>query len=373
MKTIYGPSGKPYSTRQTNIDKHISSLDPLYADEKFKLLPDLNRNRNTKELIIMLSGILPSVPEILQFDYYQAVAAVRDIGMVLGSLKRHGIEPEYSVADLAVKLNLLGEKTDLPPRDTLIHYTVWNPDGERLRTYTGTDDEKHLIESVKIAMAPLVQAIKDIRDLYFIAPDSEEFSILCEKVKENLEKMVKAIVHAKKNVSTYYFATELRLYFDPITLDGQEYLGPGAVEMPLFVFDHILWGADCDEEEYVKFRNTYLPYVLPEMRVIFKEFSGSKSLLTKISSILDKADSFDQNMLQSLKRLKELCLLLKSFRMPHKKMADESYSHEGETTRQKGSGGYQTDILAYIIKVNFERIDNFEKSLQRYITYSHEN
>lgn len=373
MKTISNPSGKPYSVRKTKIDNYISSLDPLCADEKFKLLPDLNRNRNTKELIIMLSGILPSVPEILQFDYYQAVAAVRDIGIVLGSLKRHGIEPEYSVADLGVKLKLLGEKTDLPPRDTLIHYTVWNPDGERLRTYTGTSDEKHLIESVKIAMTPLVHAIKDIRDLYFIAPASEEFSILCEKVKDNLEKMVKAIVHAKKNVSTYYFATELRMYFDPITLDDREYLGPGAVEMPLFVFDHILWGADCEEEEYVKFKNTYLPYVLPEMRVIFNEFSGSKSLLTKISSILDQAGSFDQTTLHSVKRLKELCLLLKSFRSPHKKLAEESYNHEGETNRQKGSGGYQTDILAYIMKINFERIDHFEKSMQRYITYSHEN
>src|SRR5690606_36101278 len=246
-------------------------LDPLSADNKLTLLPELNKSRDIKGLVQMLSDLVPSVAEASQSDYFQAAASIRDIGMVLGSLKRHGTEPEHMVEDLDTILRILGEKTDLPPRDTLIHYTVWNPDGDRLRTYTGTDDEKHLIESVKIAMAPLVQAIKDLRDLYFLSPSSEAFPQLCEKVRENLEKMVKAIVHAKKNVSTYYFATELRLYFDPITLGGKEYLGPGAVEMPLFVFDHLLWGADVFDDEYVQFRNTYLPYVLPEMRVIFNE------------------------------------------------------------------------------------------------------
>lgn len=293
--------------------------------------------------------------------------------MILGSIKRHNIEPETVVSDLALKLKLLGEKTDLPPRDTLLHYTVWNPDGERLRTYTGTNDEKQLIESVKIGTSPLVSAIKGLRDLYFISPESIAFGIECEQVKNSLEKMVKAIVHAKKNVSTYYFANELRLYFDPITLEKEIYLGPGAVEMPLFVFDHILWGSDCLEEEYIKFKKTYIPYILPEIRIIYNEFSGSKSLLTKISDMLDNSATFDRNTLHSIKKLRDLCLVLKSFRMPHKKMAEESYSQDGENTRQKGSGGYQTDILAYIMQLNFARIDNFEASVKRYISYSHEN
>lgn len=373
MKIISGTDLYVASSKQSNIDKHISSLDPLSFDEKSKFLPEFNRNKKTKELVLILSDILPSINEIIQYDYYQSLAAVRDIGIMLGSIKRHGIEPESTAPDLAVKLRLLGERTDLPPRDTLLHYTVWNPDGDRLRTYTGTNDEKQLIESVKIAMSPLVSAIKDLRDLRFISPESIEFGIVCEKVKINLEKMVKAIVHAKKNVSTYYFANELRLYFDPITLDKQDYLGPGAVEMPLFVFDHILWGSDCFEEEYIKFKNTYLPYILPEIRIIFDEFSGSKSLLTKISLELDNSTTFDRNTLHSIKKLRDLCLVLKSFRMPHKKMAEESYSQDGENNRQKGSGGYQTDILAYIMKLNFDRIDKLEQSIQRYISYSHEN
>lgn len=373
MKILSTPNLYIASSKQSNVDKHISYLDPLSFDEKATLIPELNRNRNSDALVAMLKEILPSVDKIIEYDYYESLAVVRDIGILIGSLKRHGIEPESIVSDLALKLKPLGEKTDLPPRDTLLHYTVWNPEGVRLRTYTGTNDEKQLIESVKIAMSPLVSAIKDLRDLHFISPDSIEFGIVCEQVKINLEKMVKAIVHAKKNVSTYYFANELRLYFDPITLEKQDYLGPGAVEMPLFVFDHILWGSDCFEEEYIKFKNTYLPYILPEIRVIFNEFSGSKSLLTKVSSMLDNATTFDRNTLHSIKKLKDLCMVLKSFRMPHKKMAEESYSQDGENNRQKGSGGYQTDILAYIMKLNFTRSDSFEASAKRYIIYSHEN
>ena len=104
------------------------------------------------------------------------------------------------------------------------------------------------------------------------------------------------------------------------------------------------------------------------MRVIFNEFSGSKSFLNKTAVLLEQTNRFDQNVMQSIKKIKELCTLLKSFRMPHKKMADESYNYE-ENNRQTGSGGYHTDILGYIIKLNLARIESFEQSVQRYISY----
>jgi hypothetical protein len=41
----------------------------------------------------------------------------------------------------------------------LLHYTIWNPSDERMRTYTGMEDEKNLIRSVQMAIPPLEAAL----------------------------------------------------------------------------------------------------------------------------------------------------------------------------------------------------------------------
>lgn len=73
MKIISTPDLYIASSKQSNVDNYIASLDPLSFDKKATLLPELNRNRNSKELVLMLSEILPSLGDISQFDYYQSL------------------------------------------------------------------------------------------------------------------------------------------------------------------------------------------------------------------------------------------------------------------------------------------------------------
>ncbi len=350
---------------QVKEDFFIGSLDPLNADQSLQLVPLLNKQKDTNTLIQTLISIMPAGIQAAKFDFSQACAAMRDIGIFLGSLKRHGTEPVAVVPELENVLNLLANITYLPPRDTLIHYVRWNPEGSRQRTYTGTEDEQQLIQSVKVANHPLLQAIMLLNDLYDIPLHASEFVATCNQVTENFEGMVQGIVNAKRNVSPKYFADELRFYFDPIILNNTEYLGPGAVEMPVFIFDHILWNCDLHDEIYIKFKEDYIPYNQPIIRDLYYKFLDNISLTTRVINTLTSGSNISETELQGAHALIKLFNTLKSFRAPHKKLADQAYEHaEKAEYRSKGSGGYEPEILHYILNHNIQAQERLKSAVQ---------
>ncbi|MHA4739889.1 monodechloroaminopyrrolnitrin synthase PrnB family protein [Dyadobacter sp. MSC1_007] len=359
----------------------IASLDPLNADGLIGQIPDLNKNKDVNSLVFSTKNLMPSWPDLQEFDYYQANAAIRDIGILLGSIKRHGVEPYTVIPDLEAKMKHLATKTSMPPRDTLLHYTVWNPAGDRKRMYTGTADEHYLIDSVVTAIDPLVCAIYLLKELHYTPLHSGDFERICDQVVGHFQKVIDGMVLARRNVSLSYFATELRLYFDPIMLDGREYLGPGAVEMPMFVFDQLLWSCDCDDVEYQIFKKTYLPYVHPEMRKIYIQYQNRDSLLGKCyKNIVKKNIDFDPSVYTSMRALRMCFQQLKSFRMPHKKVAEEAYAHTSgehhgcdhvknsisQDYRANGSGGYSPDILSNIVKLTNQKTAKLDACIAFY-------
>jgi hypothetical protein len=326
----------------------ILDLDPLSFDERIAQLHALNKSKDVKGIVQLLYKHLPMPDALDQYDYDQAIAAMRDLGFFIGILKRHGIEPVEAVPELEYVLLVLMVKTNLPPRDTLIHYTVWNPRGKRMRTYTGLEDEVCLIESVKMAYPSLMEAIAILNAMHETDLCGHDFEEKCLFVRDLMVGMVKGVVHAKKNVSPSVFANELRFYFDPIKVDyNREYIGPGAVEMPMFVFDHLLWSCDCREQAYTDFKEGYLAYNLPIIREIYRRYDFMPSLVTRVATNLQQDPS--PARLSAAKTVLELCTVLKSFRMPHKKMAEEAYAQGEDHHRDHGSGGYSVNILHQIL------------------------
>jgi monodechloroaminopyrrolnitrin synthase len=332
----------------------IVKLDPLHFDQKIKVLHTLNEKRMTREIVQLMYDLLPLPDALEQFTYEESIAAMRDLGIFIGILKRHGIEPVEVVPELEYVLLVLMVKSNLPPRDTLLHYTSWNPTDERIRTYTGSKDERSLIESVKIAMPDLLEAIVEMEKLHAVHATHPIFPMMCQNIQEKISAMVQGIVHAKRNVSPAVFANELRFYYDPIKVDyGKDYIGPGAVEMPMFVFDHLLWSCDTNDETYASFKEGYLLYNLGFINDIYWNFKGKPSLLTTVVENLKNAPS--QSLMRSAHQLQQLGNILKSFRMPHKKLAENAYAHSAEHNRNHGSGGYSTNILDHIIKLQNEK------------------
>lgn len=342
--------------------EEIQSLDPLKLDQKFPLLHQLNSQHDGRAICQLLYSILPS-PDILEgFSYEEAVAAMRDLGIFMGILKRNGIEPVEEIPELEYVLLVLMVKTDLPPRDTLSHYTLWNPGGERMRTYTGTSDERQLIESVKMAFPDLIDAILMLDSIYAKPLGDVDFVNACQMARKKMEAMVMGIVHAKRNVSPAFFANELRFYYDPIKVDyRKEYIGPGAVELPMFLFDHILWNCDLEDHEYIAFKEGYLPFNLKFVRDIYWKYKGKPSLLNVIKDNL--AFNPSEKSVRAAEAVLEFFNILKSFRMPHKKLAEQVYAHKEDHNRANGSGGYTIDILHRILFLQNQQMIALQDSL----------
>jgi hypothetical protein len=343
-------------------DQEIARLDPLRADEPLRNLPAFNAAGDTEALLALLRQLLPSPDAARAFSVEAACAAMRDLGILLGSIKRHGLEPQDAVPALRVVLPVLGTISNYPPRDTLLHYTIWNPAGERMRTYTGTEDEKNLIRSVQMAIPPLEAALHHLMQLLDPA-HSQDFPVLTKMVADNLEGLIAGVVYARRNVSTEYFARDMRLYYDPIQLNGASYLGPGAVEMPVFVFDHLLWSSDCRDGEYTAFKSGYLPYVRPVWRLLYEAYDLQPSLLTQLQGEMESGTCALPASV--LKEVVAIVTRLKSFRMPHRRLADEAYAHGNGGPRNQGSGGYAPDILVHIIQLMTAKTDAFVRALQK--------
>ncbi|WP_224994510.1 monodechloroaminopyrrolnitrin synthase PrnB family protein [Cesiribacter sp. SM1] len=354
--------------RQQKEDEYICSLDPLNADAVVKQIPAFNMDKNVEKLTSACYSLLPHPDRLESFDYYESVAAMRDLGFFLGSMKRHGVEPVEAVPELDYVLDVLGSKTNLPPRDTLLHYTSWNPVGFRRRTYTGTPDEDNLIQSVSMAMTPLIKAIFALEAMHSIRPDMPAFAACAKEAAGAFEGMIAGIVHTRKHVSVSYFAHELRLYFDPIHLHGKVYLGPGAVEMPMFVYDHLLWSSSNNDPAYVSFKETYLPYILPYLRDTYTAHCYKPSLLDIFGKFMLESELQQEEVWQAIREFRNLLNFLKSFRMPHKKIADNAYkaANGGEQQRTHGSGGYTPDILEVVLHHMKNAVADFENAVKYY-------
>src|SRR5262245_26557700 len=115
----------------------VAVLDPLHADKVCAQLPAMNGQADLTALMNALRSIVPAAEHIRRFTPLECLAAMRDLGMFLGSIKRHGVQPVLAVPEVEAALLALGTRTDLVPRDTVHHYACWNPRGARQRMYTG--------------------------------------------------------------------------------------------------------------------------------------------------------------------------------------------------------------------------------------------
>jgi len=327
----------------------VAACDPLQARALVLQLPGLNHKKDVRGIVSLLREFLPARDVYSGWGFVEAAAAMRDIGFFLGSLKRHGHEPVDVVPGLEPVLLDLARVTGLPPRETLLHVTVWNPAAaDAQRSYTGLRDEAHLLESVRISMAALEAAIALTVELTDVPLRSPAFAQGCDALAAYLQKMVESIVYAYRFISLQVFYDELRPFYEPIRVGGRSYLGPGAVEMPLFVLEHVLWGAQSDHQGYREFKETYLPYVLPAFRAIYARFAGQPALVDRALDDARAARARGDAVGAGLTALDRVFEVLLRFRAPHVKLAERAYE-VGRSGPSIGSGGYAPSMLGDLL------------------------
>ena len=347
------------------LHRNIAGRDPLAAVELMKGVPKLNERRDLEGLSALLKKLLdpqrlglgdvvralpgdgPVVAPSWEFE--DCAAAMRDVGLVLGSLRRHGVEPVEMWPQLEPWLLEVGRRTDLPPRDTLLHYTLWNP-SRAVRTYTSLAEEPRLIEAVRMAYPALESALENLVGLFSTPLESPDFEAGTDRIAVDLGRVRDAAVHTYRFVDRRVFVDSIRPYFEPIRVGGRDILGPGAVGMPLFVLDHVLWSASVTEPEYVRFKEDYLPITLPHIRRIYDRFSEEGCLIDRLQPVLRSAGwarRLSPQLRRNLQGLDRLFVLLQRFRSVHLRMAKQAYREPpaGERVFHKGSGGYAPEML----------------------------
>ncbi|MFI8827895.1 monodechloroaminopyrrolnitrin synthase PrnB family protein [Streptomyces sp. NPDC053431] len=328
----------------------IRSADPLGADAVLAALPAMNAEADTAALTVALRALVPDVDRAAEWSVVAALAAMRDLGILLGSLKRHGVQPVAAVPEVLPVLELLGRRTDMVPRDTVHHYTTWNPPGPRRRTYTGHAMEAHLQEAVRMAFPGLVAALDACARVARLEPYDPGFALALDRTAHHVQAVVDAIDLTVAHVTPEYFARTLRPYFEEIDVDGRSYLGPAASQVPLWLVDLTLWQCDRSDPAYDLFLADSLPYALPSWRAFHARHRGGVSAVSKVSAAIswEGADRLPPELAASARSLARVLRILKSFRARHFTLARKSY---GEELRryEEGSGGAPVALLRTIL------------------------
>ncbi|MCX5228770.1 monodechloroaminopyrrolnitrin synthase PrnB family protein [Streptomyces sp. NBC_00233] len=333
----------------------IRAADPLGADGLLAAVPAMNADADVAALTVALRALVPDIDRAAQWSVGHALAAMRDLGILLGSLKRHGVQPLAAVPEALPVLELLGCRTDMVPRDTVHHYTTWNPTGPRRRSYTGHPTEARLQDAVRMVFPGLVAAVDDCGRVARLEPYDPGFATALDRVARHVRAMVDSIDLTVAQVSPEYFAVTLRPYFEEVEVDGRDYLGPAAAQVPLWLVDLTLWQCDRSDPAYEDFLAESVPYALPAWRAFHTRHQGGVSAVSKLSAAVswEGADRLPPSLTASAEALGRVLRLLKTFRARHLGIARKAYSEETRLY-EEGSGGAPVALLRSILDLTRE-------------------
>jgi monodechloroaminopyrrolnitrin synthase len=343
---------------------HISPLDPLCADTKLAQLPDWNEARDVNAMAGALADLAPSEAQAGALGPFEACAALRDLGMLLGSLKRHGVEPAEAVPSAIPALLILGRICGMVPRDTVYHYGPWNPTGVRQRRFTRDSNEDGLIHCVRAAAPGVEACIQALVEARASEPDSPLFADGCRHAARSVMTMVDSINFARMKVDVVFFARVLRPYFEAVAIGDKSYMGPAAAHLPLSLVDHLTWGSDCADATYRLFQEDSTHYTVPRWRALSSEVASAPSLVTRVIEALNASTAADVAVTRGAIAVYAILRVLLAFRGRHKVMADKAYEPQVRLY-PVGSGGFSTDVVARILEVTRSRSRELKQAVKR--------
>lgn len=332
----------------------IRNLDPLQVDAELDKVRRMNRSGDVPSLVKLLQHVTKQIIGTDIETPEAALAAMRDVGIVLGSLKRHGVQPVAAVPEVERPLLYLGEVTRMIPRDTVHHYSSWNPTGARRRMYTGDEQEGWLQDAVVSVFPSLSASLDASETLSEMDPRDVRFGPTAGMLCSAVRVMVEAIELVTAKVSPIFFAQTLRPYFEEITIDGRSYLGPAAAQSPLWLVDLCVWASDRSRPEYDKFLSESIQYSLPPWRDFYARHASKPSIVSRVTARLETVeDQSREGVIHSATSLAELLKILRLFRARHIGMAHRAYSEEVRLY-EHGSGGAPVALLRQILDLTRE-------------------
>ena len=325
----------------------IQWLDPFNLDDFLRKLPTLNNKWDLDWIVSYISNkILASSNSLDELSKSDALAGLRDFGLIAWSLQKHWVEISSigGYQELMLKLSKIWSES---PRDTVYSYWPRNPSDDRLRTYTNTEEEKKFINSFNWAIQWLYWTIWWLLERHQNIDkwNYEEWLKNMKSCEAWFSEMISWILKTRKSISPEIFTNKLRPYFDPITINGVSYDAPWWAQMPLIIIDLLLWGSDVSSDLYRWFLDNNLKYCPQQLAWIWKEKLFEPSAITKLENM--KNNQSDQIIRQQAKLIEKILNKILWFRMPHLKIAEANFNLRWKD--EVWSWWYRPDILYHLI------------------------
>ncbi|MEV2242455.1 monodechloroaminopyrrolnitrin synthase PrnB family protein [Micromonospora sp. NPDC049891] len=331
-------------------NEQVRKLDPLRLDDELRVLPKLNLAADVSALVRVLGAALPSEESIAAFTTTECLAAMRDLGMYLGSLQRHGVSAFEVVPGATRSFQLLGRRTRMIPRDTVYHYTSWNPVGERERLYTGHPMERSLIDAVRTCVPHLARAVDIGLSLLDEDPAAPAHAGRMASLTSHIAVADTVMSGIRTTVTPEFFARVLRPFYEDVRVAGRAYMGPAAAHIPIFLIDLLLWASDRGSPGYLDFCSEVSSQTLPQWQERYAEWAATPSITSRVVAALERpgAPSRNEHVESSARSLRRALQTLTSFRGKHLVMARRAY-HEELRLYELGSGGGSVGLLEEIL------------------------
>jgi hypothetical protein len=320
----------------------ISEKDPLSLDSYIAALPEQNLSGDTDSIQLSLDIAISNYDEITdKITDTDAVAALRDLDFLASSLLRHNIDPLQSTKKLGHSLVRLALRAQTIPRGTVYTYGLANPANDRLRTFTGSNEEKRFISAVKQSSLALEVSSNILSDVSFEKSSVIEISSALEEVARGCNVATQSIVDVHRSVSPSFFTNILRPYFEPLTINGRQFMGAGGAQMQLLSIERMIWGLDNKDDVYQDYFTENIEYLDFNQRQLIQSFSrknNDTSILTFSRNINNLV--INETLASTLKAIRK-------FRYPHKRVADNNFkirSHDSV-----GSGSFKPTILDHLL------------------------
>lgn len=328
------------------LDEHVRLLDPMAFDVCLPAVWEANSSGDVVALVGMLRAALRVVESAAAMSLPESIAVMRDLGILMGSVKRHGVEPVAAVPELEEWLRLIGRRSGLIPRDTIHHYIRWNPTGRRERMYTGLPMERMLMSAVRISLPRLSAAVDVCASLNDADPGDLAFALAANELAALVGAMEDSIDTVIANVTPEFFARTMRPYFEEIRVGDESYLGPAAAHVPLSLVDLLVWASDHGNDEYQDFVSHSAPYALGQWRPLYRDWQRVPSLVSRVVGVLERHPRREMSF-ATYASAEALCRTMRSlmvFRGKHLTIARKAYAAD-VGLYELGSGGGSIAML----------------------------
>lgn len=334
------------------VDREVATLDPLGLNAFFgDTFAHFANTPNSFWIERFIRNELSNSVTAVSFETIataEAKAVIRDVATILCAARKFGLQPaEFPAVEksLFIASKIAGEL----PTDTVYSYTTRNPSGRSQRRFTNSPEETCFIQALTegvFAVDECLQHLVSVRNDFSLTTETLE---KLKRANAALSVLVQGMREVREKISPQYFTGTLRPFFEPKIVCGESYNASNGAQMPLMLVDEILWGSSYTDHTWFSYQTDLFKYFPQPYKNLFESITREPSIVDLLVAVETRKLSLDSLRVAKAiaAEVSQLLMTLVRFRAPHYKTAHENMKLRDEGS--KGSGGYDTEILKFMI------------------------